>query len=262
MHESATNALKRKDSTIYKAVDLVKDSKADAVVSAGHSGATMSLSTLRLGRLKGVLRPAIATLMPTEDGRRSLVLDVGANTDCKSEHLFQFAIMGSIYSQSILGIENPRVALLSNGSEKKKGNKLTHETWELLEKSDMNFVGYVEGNTIFEDVADVIICDGFVGNIVLKVCEGFAGRVLSMVKGEMVECGVSPKDIGKILMGVSRKLDYSEYGGAPLLGVDGNCIISHGSSKAKAIKNAIILASKMVKNDLTGLVKKEIERYS
>lgn len=245
MHEAATNALKRKESSIYKAVDLVKDKTAHAVVSMGHSGATMSLATLRIGRLKGVLRPAIATIMPTAvHGKLSLVLDVGANVDCKAEHLAQFAILGEAYARDVLKIAQPKVGLLSNGEEASKGNEITKEAFGLLQKLD-SFIGNVEGNNIFDGSVDVIVCDGFVGNIVLKASEGVADSISKIIKQNVKR---SPLAIaGSVLMrkvfGVLKKqVDYAEYGGAPLIGINGCAIIGHGKSNAKAVKNAIFQA--------------------
>jgi glycerol-3-phosphate acyltransferase PlsX len=245
MHEAATNALKRKETSIYKAVDLVKDKQADAVVSMGHSGATMSLATLRIGRLKGVLRPAIATIMPTAVfGKVSLVLDVGANVDCKAEHLAQFAIMGEAYAKDILKIAQPKVGLLSNGEEKSKGNEITKEAYEMLTKMSA-FVGNVEGNNIFDGSVDVIVCDGFVGNILLKTSEGVADSITKIIKHNIRK---SPLAIaGAVLMRkvftvLKKQVDYAEYGGAPLIGINGCAIIGHGKSNAKAVKNAIFQA--------------------
>ncbi|NCD12511.1 MAG: phosphate acyltransferase PlsX [Epsilonproteobacteria bacterium] len=245
MHEAATNALKRKETSIYKAVDLVKDKIADAVVSMGHSGATMSLATLRIGRLKGVLRPAIATIMPTAvHGKVSLVLDVGANVDCKAEHLAQFAVMGEAYVKDILKVSNPKVGLLSNGEEESKGNEITKEAFRLL-KQLKSFVGNVEGNNIFDGSVDVIICDGFVGNILLKTSEGVAESITKIIKQNVRR---SPLAIaGAVLMRkvftvLKKQVDYAEYGGAPLIGINGCAIIGHGKSNAKAVKNAIFQA--------------------
>lgn len=245
MHEAATNALKRKETSIYKAVDLVRDKLADAVVSVGHSGATMSLATLRIGRLKGVLRPAIATIMPTAvNGKLSLVLDVGANVDCKAEHLAQFAIMGEAYAKDVLKVPKPKVGLLSNGEEKSKGNEVSKEAYILLRELD-SFVGNVEGNNVFDGSVDVIVCDGFVGNILLKTSEGVADSITKIIKQNVRK---SPLAIaGAVLMrkvfGVLKKqVDYAEYGGAPLIGINGCAIIGHGKSNAKAVKNAIFQA--------------------
>ncbi len=245
MHEAATNALKRKETSIYQAVELVKNKKADAVVSMGHSGATMSLATLRIGRLEGVLRPAIATIMPTAvPGKVSLVLDVGANVDCKAEHLVQFAIMGEAYAKDILKLNNPKVGLLSNGEEESKGNEITKEAFLMLKKLD-SFVGNIEGNNIFDGSVDVIVCDGFVGNILLKTSEGVADSITKIIKQNVRK---SPLAIaGAVLMRkvftvLKRQVDYAEYGGAPLIGINGCAIIGHGKSNAKAVKNAIFQA--------------------
>jgi glycerol-3-phosphate acyltransferase PlsX len=244
MSDSATEALKRKETSIYKAVELVRQKEADAVVSVGHSGATMSLATLRIGRLKGVLRPAIATLMPRPLQKPSLVLDVGANVDCKSEHLVQFAIMGEAYARDVLEIENPQVGLLSNGEEKSKGNEVTKEAYEQL-CSLKSFKGNIEGNNIFDGSVDVIVCDGFVGNILLKTSEGVAESITKIIK---INIKKSPLAIaGALLMrrvfrSLKKQVDYAEYGGAPLLGIDGCAIIGHGKSNPKAVKNAIFQA--------------------
>ncbi len=246
MSESASLALKRKETSIFKATQLVKDAKADAVVSAGHSGATMGLATVRIGRLDGVLRPAIATLMPTCKNDSALVLDVGANVDCKPEHLFQFAVLGEAYARDVLKKDTPRIGLLSNGEEDSKGNETNKEAYKLLQKLD-NFIGNIEGNNIFDGSVDVVVCDGFVGNIVLKTSEGVAEAISKIIKKHIKQ---SPFAIlGSILMkNVFNKLktqvDYAEYGGAPLLGVNSCVIVSHGKSNAKAIKNAIFQAIK------------------
>ena len=245
MHEAATNALKRKETSIYKAVDLVKDKTADAVVSMGHSGATMSLATLRIGRLKGVLRPAIATIMPTAiAGKLSLVVDVGANVDCKAEHLAQFAIMGEAYAKDVLKIAKPKVGLLSNGEEESKGNETTKEAFLALKKLD-SFVGNVEGNNVFDGSVDVIVCDGFVGNILLKASEGVADSITKIIKQNVrrsplaIAGAVLMRKVFKVL---KKQVDYAEYGGAPLIGINGCAIIGHGKSNAKAVKNAIFQA--------------------
>jgi glycerol-3-phosphate acyltransferase PlsX len=245
MHEAATNALKRKETSIYKAVDLVKDKVADAVVSMGHSGATMSLATLRIGRLKGVLRPAIATIMPTAvPGKLSFVLDVGANVDCKAEHLVQFAIMGETYAKDVLKIAKPKVGLLSNGEEESKGNETTKEAFAILKKLE-SFVGNVEGNNVFDGSVDVIVCDGFVGNILLKASEGVADSITKIIKQNVrrsplaIAGAVLMRKVFKVL---KKQVDYAEYGGAPLIGINGCAIIGHGKSNAKAVKNAIYQA--------------------
>ncbi len=264
MHESATDVLKRKESSIFKAVDLVKHGLADGVVSAGHSGATMSLSTLRIGRIKGVSRPAIATLMPTANtGGRSLVLDVGANVDCKAEHLAEFAIMGGAYAKEVLKVEKPRVGLLSNGEEDSKGNEVTKETFKKLQ-SYPYFIGNVEGSDIFKGEVDVITCDGFVGNILLKTSEGVASSISKILKQNIKK---SPTALtGALLMRrvfkiLKKQVDYAEYGGAPLLGVKKCTIICHGKSNKIAIKNAIYQALAYVKTDINKDIEENILKY-
>ncbi len=244
MSDSATDALKKKETSIYKAVELVREGVADAVVSPGHSGATMSLATLRIGRLKGVLRPAIATLMPSSTDKPSLVLDIGANVDCKSEHLAQFALMGEAYVKDVLKTQKPRVGLLSNGEEKSKGNETTKETYKILSNCD-NFIGYIEGNNIFDGSTDVIVCDGFVGNILLKTSEGVAESITKIIKKNIRRSPIAIA--GSLLMRrvfkvLKKQVDYAEYGGAPLIGIKGCAIVAHGKSNAKAIKNAIFQA--------------------
>lgn len=262
MDENSTEALKRKDSTIYKAIELVKNQKAQAVVSAGHSGATMSLATLRLGRLANIARPAIATLMPNIHSR-TLVLDVGANVDCKSEHLFQFAIMGEAYAKEILNIKKPRIALLSNGEEECKGNELTKETHQLL-KQLPNFIGNAEGKDIFNGSIDVLVCDGFNGNILLKTGEGVASVITKLLKQEIQKSFFAK--LGYLLAKPAFKelkthIDYEEYGGAPLLGVKECVIISHGKSGPKAIKNAIFQALNFSQSNINSTIEKELCNY-
>ncbi|HEA7355089.1 phosphate acyltransferase [Campylobacter coli CVM 41963] len=263
MNENATDALKRKETTIYKTIELVKNGKAKASVSAGHSGASMSLATLRLGRLKGVLRPAIATLMPNTTSK-TLFLDVGANTDCKAENLFQFAIMGDAYAKEIMKISKPRLALLSNGEEECKGNELTKEAHQLM-KQIPSFVGNAEGRDIFNGEVDVLVCDGFDGNVILKACEGVATAIIHILKNEIKQSLISK--IGALLMKPSFKrlkkhIDWQEYGGAPLLGVNGCVIISHGKSDARAIKNAIFQAINFSESNINQIIEKELEKYN
>lgn len=246
MEESATDALKRKDSSIYIATDLVRDGKADALVSPGHSGSTMSLATLRLGRIDGVSRPAICTLMPTITDKPSMILDAGANTDCKPEYLVEFAIMGYEYARSVMGYDKDsiRVGLLANGEEESKGNELTKVAFALL-KGYPFFKGNVEGNDIFNGSVDVIVCDGFSGNLVLKASEGVSSSISQILKQEIKSCPL--RMLGGLLLkgafaNLKKKVDYAEYGGAPLLGVKQVAIISHGKSNARAIENAVYQA--------------------
>ncbi|ELS3707389.1 phosphate acyltransferase PlsX [Campylobacter upsaliensis] len=262
MEENATDALKRKDTSIYKAIELVKNGKAQAVVSAGHSGASMSLATLRLGRLQNVLRPAIATLMPNITGT-TLLLDVGANIDCKSENLFQFAIMGGVYAKEIMQIAKPRIALLSNGEEECKGNELTKETHQLMKKLP-NFIGNAEGRDIFNANVDVLVCDGFSGNVILKSCEGVAGAIFKILKKDIKTNLISK--LGAVLMKPSfmrlkKKIDWQEYGGAPLLGVKGCVIISHGKSDARAIQNAIFQALHFSEANINKAIENELSKF-
>jgi len=262
MHESATEALKRKESTIYKSIELLKSGEVEGVVSAGHSGASMSLATLRLGRIKGIKRPAIVTFMPTIKKKYSLVLDVGANVDCDAYNLYQFALMGEVYAKVVLNTPNPKIGLLSNGEEKSKGNSVTKEAYTLMENFD-NFIGNVEGGDIFKGDVDVIVTDGFIGNIVLKTSEGVADTIGKLIKEEIRNSGILQK-IGALLLkpvfkGLKKATDYAEYGGAPLLGVNGCVIISHGKSNSKAIKNAIFQAMKYIENDVTNKIQESLK---
>lgn len=262
MEESATEALKHKESTIYKTIELLRDKKVQAALSAGHSGATMSLATLRVGRLEKVLRPAIATLMPSVS-QKTLCLDVGANTDCKSEHLFQFAVMGEAYAKEVMNIAKPRIALLANGEEEGKGNELTKESHAILKRLP-NFIGNAESRDIFNDRIDVLVCDGFSGNIVLKACEGTAMAIFDILKRHIKSSFLAM--LGAILMKSSfRKLkkhiEWQEYGGAPLLGVNGCVIISHGKSDGRAIKNAIFQALKFSESHINQVIENELKAF-
>ncbi len=248
MSDAATDAIKRKDSTIYKAIELVKNGEADGVVSAGHSGATMTLATLRLGRLKGVLRPALVTLMPTKENRRSVLLDVGANVDSKPEHLAQFAVMGGCYAEDMLKVKEPKIGLLANGEEETKGNEVTKSAFKLL-KDYPGFIGNVEGGDIFNGSCDVITCDGFVGNLVLKSSEGVASTVSYLIKDYIKKSPVAITGallMRKVFKLLKKEIDYAEVGGAPLIGIKGCVIVSHGKSNPKAIKNAIFQAIRYV----------------
>lgn len=247
---------KKKDSSLVVANRLVKEGIAAAVISAGNTGAAMSASLLTLGRIKGIDRPAIASPMPTTKGV-SVLLDAGANADCDPENLVQFALMGSIYAEQVFGFPNPRVGLLSIGEEETKGNKLTVEAHQLLKQSGINFIGNIEGRDVHHGECEVIVCDGFVGNIVLKLSEGLAGALFGQIKRALTENWISTA--GALLAkgafkNLKSRMDYTEYGGAPLLGLNGISIISHGSSNAKAIKNAIRAAIKAVNEDVVGKI--------
>lgn len=257
MDEHPAGAVKRKkNSSLVVANRLVKEGRAAAIISAGNTGAAMSASLLHLGRVNGIKRPAIASPMPTRNGV-SILLDAGANADCEAENLLQFAKMGSVYAEKVLGLSNPKVGLLSIGEEATKGNKLTLEAHELLKWSDLNFIGNIEGRDVHRGECDVIVCDGFVGNIVLKLSEGLAGTLFGQIR-EAIKDNLLTAAGGLLLKQafskLKHRLDYTEYGGAPLLGLKGISIISHGSSNAKAIKNAIRAALKAVKEDVVGKI--------
>ncbi|MDD2651809.1 MAG: phosphate acyltransferase PlsX [Sulfurimonas sp.] len=244
MHDAATDALKRTESSIYKAIELVKNGEAHGVVSAGHSGATMTLATLRLGRLKGVLRPALVALMPTKTSRKSVILDVGANVDSKPEHLVQFAVMGGCYAEDMFKVQNPSIGLLANGEEDSKGNELTKAVFKLL-VGYKGFKGNVEGSDIFNGSCDVIVCDGFVGNLVLKASEGVASTISGLIKDYIRKSPIAITGallMRKVFVLLKKQMDYAEIGGAPLIGIQGCAIVSHGKSNPKAIKNAIFQA--------------------
>ena len=262
MHESpAQMARKKRDSSIWIATELVKTGEADAVVSAGNTGASMVASFFLLGVIKGVERPAIATSLPTLTGT-AIMLDVGANVDCEAAHLMQFALMGNEYGKYLFGKPNPRIGLLSIGEEDSKGNEVTKEAFALLKASPINFVGNVEGRDVYSGAADVIVCDGFIGNVALKISEGVADTIKKLLMKE-----IAGSRLGRLaylflagpLMRLRRRIDYAEFGGAPLLGVNGVCMICHGRSSAKAIKNAIARANGLAESRLHELIQRDIE---
>lgn len=251
MHDKPSEILRsKKDSSIQVACRLVRDGKAHAVVSAGHSGATVACGMFILGRIRGVERPALATLLPTEK-RHILLLDVGANVECRSYHLFQFALMGSTFAQDILDREAPSVGILSIGEEEGKGTPAVKEAYDFLKLAkDIRFVGNVEGRELFTGNVDVAVSDGFVGNIALKLSEGLATSLTNILKRELLNSGMLPK-IGSFLAksafkNFAKTIDYAEYGGAPLLGLQSIAIVSHGSSNQKAIGNAVSMATRYV----------------
>ena len=260
MDESPSFAIrKKKDSSIVKAIDLLKNGEVDAVVTAGNTGACVAAATVYLKLIPGIDRAALACPLPTSKGV-SLLLDVGATVDASAENLFQFAIMGSIYAKKIMEKENPRIGLINIGEESSKGNQTVKKTYELLKDSDLNFIGNIEGRDIFSGEVDVIICDGFVGNILIKSIEGFTETLEVLLKKE-IDKKIFPK-LGAFFIKdayktFKNKLDYASYGGVPLLGTGGYCIKAHGSSSPNAIKNSILVAEKEVK---TG-VNKEIQKY-
>lgn len=249
MHDSPSDAVRKKrDSSIRVAFDLVKEGKAQAVVSAGNSGATMAAGMFVLKRIRGIDRPAIATIMPNLKDQ-TLVLDVGGNVDCKPSHLSQFALMGEVYARHVLHKVRPRVGLLSNGEEESKGNELTRDAHALLKDVPFDYVGYVEGRDIFNGSVDVVVCDGFVGNVVLKVAEGLSEGIGTMLRREIG--GRFLAKVGYLLArpafrAFKKKVDYAEYGGAPLLGIEGTGVICHGGSSVKSIMNAVHQAREYV----------------
>jgi glycerol-3-phosphate acyltransferase PlsX len=249
MEEDPVESLKKRDSSIAVGIRLQKEGKADAFISAGNTGAVMAHALMTLGRMEGIHRPAIASLLPTEKGI-VVVLDVGANAECKAIDLYQFGVMGSIYTDLVFQKPHPRIGLLSIGEESTKGNEVTQVANRLLsEDRFLNFIGNVEGRDVLRGTCDVVVCDGFVGNIVLKFAESIDGFLTALVRKRVKESLLFR--LGAFLVKVSirdlrKVLDYAEYGGAPLLGVNGVCIICHGSSSPKAIKNALRLATRMV----------------
>jgi len=267
MDESPSTVLrKKKDSSINIAFQLLKDGKVDAVVSAGNSGAIMAFGIFTLGRIPGVDRPAIMTINPGVDGGiASILLDAGGNVDCKAPHLAQFAILGNVFAKYVLGIESPRVGLLSNGEEESKGNELTRDANALLKTTGLNYIGYMEGNDIHHGKVDVVVTDGFVGNVVLKTSEGTAEVIARFLKNK-IRSSLRRK-LGYLLMAdafreLAKAVDYAEYGGAPLLGVNGVSIICHGRSNERAIKNAVRLAAEFVNKGLNIHMNEAMEQYS
>ena len=237
---------RKKDSSVHVAARLVREAKADGLVSAGNTGAVMTVAKFLLGTLESVDRAALAAPFPNAKGGVSVLLDVGANVDSRPEHLVQFAIMGEVYYRATFGHRRPRVGLLSVGAEEIKGNELTREVYTRLKKSTVHFVGNVEGGDLFSGDVDVIVCDGFIGNVALKICEGLAVSIFDLLKKSLKSSLVS--QVGAVLSqgafkGLKKTIDYTEYGGAPLLGVRGVCVIGHGRSNASAVKNAIRVAA-------------------
>ena len=255
---------KKKDSSLCKALNLVKEKKCDAVLSAGSTGAFLAGCNFIVGRIKGVKRPALAPIMPGKKGP-FMVVDAGANVDCKPEYLVQFAHMGREYYKGVLKAEDPSIGLVNIGVEEEKGNELTKNTYQLLkEEKGLNFIGNVEPRDVTLGDTHVLVCDGFVGNTILKMYEGTASTVLKIIKDEMLSSGITAK-IGALLLkpvfnSIKKKFDYKEYGGAPFLGVDGICIKAHGSSDGKAFKNAIRQSKEFYDSKVLDKIKEELER--
>lgn len=253
---------KKRDSSIARAAELVREGKADAVVSLGNTGALFAAATRKLGRLPGVDRGCIATVIPRPDNE-FVLLDAGANVECKPLHLAHYAVMGSIYSHAVLGHRRPRVGILSIGTEDSKGNELTLEAFQLCQRLNINFIGNVEGHDLFKDHVDVVVCDGFVGNVVLKTCESLAVAMFSMLKREFMR---NPKrQIGAYLAqnafhAIRRRMDPEVYGGAPLLGFNGIVFKAHGSARERAIASALRVTAEAVQHHVNDLIAREIAR--
>ncbi|MGE5632973.1 MAG: phosphate acyltransferase PlsX [Caulobacteraceae bacterium] len=261
--ESPVNAIKqKKDSSMVVGLKLVKDGQCDAFVSAGSTGAFLAGSLLKVGRIKGIDRPALSPLIPTVKGN-CMIIDAGGNVDCKPKNLQQFAVMGSIYMEKVMGIKNPRVGLLNIGTEDSKGNELTKGSFELIRSTNVNFVGNVEARDIISGVCDVCVCDGFVGNVLLKNTEGVAITIFKLLKEEFMKSFKTK--IGAMLLKNNLKkfkdrFDYTEVGGAPFLGINGIMIKAHGSSDAKAVKNAIRQAKLLYDNGCVDTIREEISK--
>jgi glycerol-3-phosphate acyltransferase PlsX len=260
---AATAARRKKDSSVHVAARLMREGVISGVVSAGNTGAVMATAKMIMGTLSVVDRPALSTVLPTQKQKPAILLDVGANVDCKPHHLEQFAIMGDVYSRAIFGIRRPRIGLLSIGEEDSKGNELTKEAFKSLKRAPINFIGNVEGRDIFKGDVDVIVCDGFTGNVALKLSEGLYEAFASMLKQELQKT-LSAK-VGAIFAQnafrqFKHRLDYSEYGGAPLLGIKGITIVCHGRSNANAIKNAVRVADEFCKHNVNRVIEAEFKK--
>jgi phosphate acyltransferase len=264
MSDAAVDAVRRKkDSSVSRAVDLVKKGEAAAIVSAGHTGAAVAATTIKLRTLPGVDRPGIAAVIPSETNIFVLI-DAGANSDARAEHLMQYAIMGSVYSRHVLGYKNPVVGLMSIGDEDAKGSDLTKEVFKILKQSTLNFRGNIEGHDLFGDPAEVVVCDGFVGNVILKTCESIAEAIFKWLKHELMRS--TARIAGAYLARnafrtIKKKTNYEEYGGMPLLGVNGICIIAHGASTPLAIKNALRVAAESIEQQVNPHIVEEVRRY-
>ncbi len=265
MDESPVEAVRRKkNATIMVGFDLVRHKKADGVISAGNSGATMAAAIRKLGRLKGVSRPGIASFFPTLK-KPVMIMDIGANVDCRPKHLLQFAVMASSCSRILNSIDNPTIGLLSIGEEAGKGNTLVKETHELLRAGSLNFYGNVEGRDVYKGDVDVIICDGFVGNVALKVSEGLADAAAQMLRHEITKtwrAKIGYLLIKKAFARFKQRVDYAEYGGAPLLGINGTGIICHGTSDALALENAVFVAADMIENKVNAAITQALTAYN
>lgn len=262
MDEPPVNAIKQKrNSSLVVGLELLKDREGDAFITCGSTGATLSGALLRVGRIKGVLRPALAPMLPNHD-KGVLLIDCGANMDCKAAHLEQFAVMGDIYMKDVVGLENPKIGLANVGVEDEKGNELTHAVFPLLKgRTDINFIGNIEGRDVFTTV-DVVVSDGFAGNLLLKSVEGTAGYIMGILKTEFTSTlrgKLGAALLMKSLKRIKKRMDYTEYGGAPLLGINGIVLKGHGSSNAKAVNSTIRQGIKMINADIVNKIKNRIE---
>lgn len=253
---------KKKDSSMVVGLQGVRNGQADAFISAGNTGALLAGALLKVGRIKGIDRPALAPILPTTRGNGVMLVDAGANAECKPVNLLQFGLMGSAYMKGVMGIESPRIALVNIGTEEGKGNLLTRDAYKLLKKSSLNFIGNIEARDIMDGAADVLVCDGFVGNVILKLTEGLAISLFAQLKegftispfSKMAAYVLKPG-----LMGIKNRLDYKRYGGAPFLGIKGGCIKAHGSSDALAIENAIMQAVKFIDEGIESRISAHIQ---
>ncbi len=265
MSDGAVQSVRRKkDSSVSRAVELVKKGDAAAIVSAGHTGAAVAATTIKLRTLPGIDRPGIAAIIPSETNIFVLI-DAGANSDARPEHLVQYGIMGSVYSRHVLAYKNPSIGLMSIGGEDVKGTDLTKEVFKMLKRSQLNFRGNVEGHDLFAHPVEVVVCDGFVGNVILKTCESVGGAIFKWLKHELVKSKV--RMAGAFLaqnafLAIKKKVNYEEYGGSPLLGVNGICIIAHGASTPLAIKNALRVAAESIEHEVNPHIIEEVSRFN
>jgi glycerol-3-phosphate acyltransferase PlsX len=265
MTDGAVDSVRRKkDSSVSRAVDLVKKGEAAAIVSAGHTGAAVAATTIKLRTLPGIDRPGIAAVIPSETNIFVLI-DAGANSDAKPEHLLQYGIMGSVYSRHVLGYQNPSIGLMSIGGEDVKGTELTKEVFKMLKRSELNFRGNIEGHDLFAHPVEVVVCDGFVGNVILKTCESVGDAIFKWLKHELMKSKVRMAGAflaQKAFKAIKKRVNYEEYGGSPLLGVNGICIIAHGASTPLAIKNALRVAAESIEQQVNPHIIEEISRYN
>ncbi|MGN7470282.1 phosphate acyltransferase PlsX [Brevibacillus sp. SAFN-007a] len=254
---------RKKNASLVVAVEMAREKIVDAAISAGNTGALMTAGLLYAGRMEGIERPALAAFIPNVLGRVTLTLDVGANMDAKSHHLLQYAVMGSLYAEKVLGFDNPKVGLLNVGTEEGKGNELTKAVFPLLSQTELNFVGNVEARDVMQGACDVLVCDGFVGNVLLKAVEGAASTIFSLLKQEFTSSLINKVGAAILKPGLVRfknKMDYAEYGGAPLLGLKSPIIKAHGSSDERALKNAIASAARFVRQDVNEVIAQALQK--